>query len=184
MVYAARIHAGQRRKKTNMPYIAHLLAVASIILEFGGGEEEAIAGLLHDAVEDGGGPRRLDEIQSRFGDTVAEIVAACTDSDQLPRPPWRDRKTAYLAHIPQASSSVRLVSAADKLHNAQSLLRNYRHLGDSIWERYNGGKDGTLWYYSSLANVFDSTESTPLTQELKRVVAQIETLARQTLPIS
>lgn len=177
LVYAATVHAGQVRKKSGMPYIAHLLGVASIVMEYGGNEEEAIAALLHDAVEDAGGQRRLDDIRERFGETAAKIVAGCTDSDVFPRPPWRERKNDYLKHLPEASASVHLVSAADKLHNARALLRTLRAVGEPIWERYSGGKEGTLWYYRTLVDVFRSTGPAPLTEELDRVVTLIEQLA-------
>ncbi|MBM3832975.1 MAG: HD domain-containing protein [Verrucomicrobia bacterium] len=178
LVYAATIHSGQVRRKTGMPYIAHLLGVAGIVLEFGGNEEEAIGALLHDAVEDAGGKSRLHDIEERFGDAVAAIVIGCTDSEVFPRPPWRERKEAYVAHIPQASASIRLVSAADKLHNARALLRTLRSLGECIWERYSGGKDGTLWYYRALVNAFRSAGPTALADELERVVSEIEQLAK------
>ncbi len=173
LVYATKIHSGQVRKKTNMPFIAHLLGVTGIVLEHIGNETEAIGALLHDAAEDAGGRKRLEDIRDRFGDAVADIVAGCTDSDVIPRPPWRERKEAYLDHLPEASPSVLLVSAADKLHNARALLRTYRDHGDKIFERYDDGKAGAIWYYRSLAQVFDSIRPTPLTEELTRVVAEI-----------
>ncbi len=178
LIYANQIHAGQVRKKTGMPFMAHLLGVASIVLEHGGTEEEAIAALLHDAVEDAGGPKRLDDLRKRFGAKVAEIVSGCTDSEALPRPPWRERKEAYLEHLPNAPEPVRLVSAADKLHNARALLRRYRAVGESIFERYSGGKTGTLWYYRALARIFKSVGPHSLAGELDRVVKEIERLAR------
>ncbi|MBM3839732.1 MAG: HD domain-containing protein [Verrucomicrobia bacterium] len=178
LVYANQIHAGQVRRKTGMPYIAHLLGVTGIVLEHGGTEEEAIGALLHDAVEDAGGPGRLEDICGRFGAKVAEIVHGCTDSDAMPRPPWRERKTAYLEHLPQASDSVRLVSAADKLHNARALLRTYRKIGETVFERYSGGKAGTLWYYRALVNAFQAAGPRSIAEELDRVVAEIETLKR------
>ncbi|MBI4658076.1 MAG: HD domain-containing protein [Verrucomicrobia bacterium] len=180
LVYANQIHSGQVRRKTAMPFMAHLMGVASIVLEFGGTELEAIAALLHDAVEDAGGPSRLADIRQRFGAEVAEIVAGCTDSNVFPRPPWRERKETYLEHLPAASTSVRLVSAADKLHNARALLRIYRAGGDSIFERYSGGKSGTLWYYRALVAAFEAAAPHPLTEELNRVVTEIEVLARRT----
>lgn len=181
MVYANQIHAGQRRRKTNMPYIAHLLGVASIVLEHGGDENEAIAALLHDAVEDAGGIKRLAEIREKFGATVADIVEGCTDSLEYPRPPWRTRKEIYLMHLPKASPSIQLVSAADKLHNARALLRTCYLLGPSVWERYNGGKDGTLWYFRSLVVAFQAVGPSALIKELDRTVAEIEALASSTV---
>ena len=176
LVYAAQLHATQIRKGSGVPYIAHLLGVASIALEYGANESEAIAALLHDAIEDQGGAKTRDEIQQRFGETVAAIVEGCTDTDLTPKPPWRDRKEAYLAHISHTVASVRLVSAADKLYNAQSILKDYRQMGDEIWQRFTGKKEGTLWYYRSLVNAFRQVETTPLIEELDRVVSELEQL--------
>jgi (p)ppGpp synthase/HD superfamily hydrolase len=178
LILAVRWHAGQVRKETTIPYIAHLLGVASLVLEQGADEDEAIAALLHDAVEDQGGAVALEEIRRRFGDGVAEIVAGCTDAWTTPKPPWRERKEAYIAHLRQASASVRLVSAADKLHNARAILADYRALGEALWSRFNGGKAGTLWYYRALVETLQSVEPTPLVEELDRVVSEIERLAR------
>ncbi len=177
LILAVRWHAGQVRKETTIPYIAHLLGVASIVLEQGAGEDEAIAALLHDAVEDQGGAVALGEIRRRFGDRVAEIVAGCTDAWTSPKPPWRERKEAYIAHLRQASASVRLVSAADKLHNARAILADYRALGEALWSRFNGGKEGTLWYYRALVETLQAADPTPLVEELDRVVSEIERLA-------
>ncbi len=124
--YASRLHAAQRRKGGQVPYVAHLLAVTAIVLEHGGNEDEAVAALLHDAVEDQGGAPRLAEIRARFGVVVADIVAGCTDADTTPKPPWQERKDRYLAHLPAAGRSVQLVAAADKLHNLRSLIEDYR----------------------------------------------------------
>jgi (p)ppGpp synthase/HD superfamily hydrolase len=177
LVYATTIHAGQVRRKTGMPYVAHLLGVTSIVLEHGGNEEEAIAALLHDAVEDAGGERRLQDIRERFGETVAASVMGCKDSDVFPRPPWRERKEAYLKHLPDAVASVRLVSAADKLHNARALRRILGSVGPAVWERYSGGKEGTLWYFRALVDAFASAGPAPVADELGHVVAEIEELA-------
>lgn len=176
--FAAELHRGQFRKGTRIPYVAHLLSVAALVLEDGGDEDEAIAGLLHDAVEDQGGQPTLDAIRARFGERVARIVAACTDADTLPKPPWRRRKEAYVAHIAGAPADVRRVSAADKLHNARAILRDYRQHDDSVWERFNGGKEGTLWYYRALVDAFNAAGAGRLAAELERVVVEIETLAR------
>ncbi|NEP12811.1 MAG: HD domain-containing protein [Symploca sp. SIO2C1] len=176
LTFATQLHAKQIRKGSGVPYLAHLLGVASIALEYGANEDEAIAALLHDAIEDQGGAPTREEIRRRFGDTVTDIVDGCTDADTIPKPPWRQRKEAYIAHIPTASTSVRLVSASDKLHNARSILYDYRRLGDSLWEYFHGGKDGTLWYYRSVLEAFRSTESTPLVEELGRVVDELESL--------
>lgn len=175
--FATQLHVRQTRKGSGVPYIAHLLGVASIALEYGASENEAIAALLHDAIEDQGGATTREEIRRRFGDTVTAIVDGCTDSETTPKPPWRQRKEAFLARIPTASASVRLVSAADKLYNAWSILKDYRLLGEAVWERFKGGKDGTLWYYRALVKAFRSVEVTPLIEELERVVDELERLA-------
>ncbi len=177
LVYAHRLHARQKRKGTHIPYIGHLLAVTAIVIESGGAEDEAIAALLHDAVEDQGGAKTREEIRRRFGDKVASIVDGLTDTDQTPKPPWRKRKEDYLAHLSHASPSVLRVSLADKLHNAQSILRDYRIEGEHVWKRFTGGKEGTLWYYRALANAFRGRGVTALGQELDRVVTEIERLA-------
>lgn len=184
LTFATQLHAQQTRKGSGIPYIAHLIGVASIALEYGANEEEAIAALLHDAIEDQGGQATREEIRLRFGDTVTEIVDGCTDSDQTPKPPWRQRKEAYIAHIPIASASVRLVSASDKLHNARSILKDYRLVGDALWECFKGGKNGTLWYYRSLVEAFHTVESTPLVDELERTVSELEGLVGALPPFS
>ena len=177
LTFAAGLHATQLRKGAAIPYVAHLLGVAGIALQYGANEEEAIAALLHDAIEDQGGPPVRDEIERRFGPAVAAIVVGCTDSDTIPKPPWRQRKEAYLAHIKDASPSVLLVSAADKLDNARAILKDYRVMGESLWSRFKGGKEGTLWYYRSLVEAFRAVGSTPLIEELDRVVSELERLA-------
>ncbi len=175
--FAARLHAGQSRKGTTIPYISHLLAVCSIVLEYGGSEEEAIAALLHDAIEDQGGTPTRAEIRRRFGAGVVAIVDGCTDSDSVPKPPWRARKEAYIAHLRVAPASVRLVSSADKLHNARALLADYRELGEALWQRFHGGKAGTLWYYRAVLDTLREGSSTPLLEELERVIVELECLA-------
>ena len=179
LVWAAHLHRDQWRKGTPVPYVAHLLGVTSIALQYGADEDEAIAALLHDAVEDQGGEPTLLEIERRFGDRVAAIVAGCTDAMMQPKPPWRQRKETYLAHLPQASPSVRLVSAADKLHNARALASDYRLLGETLWSRFTGGRAGTLWYYRTLVEAFRTAETTSLVEELDRVVSDFERLAAQ-----
>nr|WP_199292143.1 HD domain-containing protein [Coleofasciculus sp. FACHB-712] len=174
LTFATALHANQIRKGSGVPYISHLLGVTSIALEHGANEDEAIAALLHDAIEDQGGAATREEIRRRFGDTVTEIVNGCTDADTTPKPPWQQRKEAYIAHIPTASTSVRLVSAADKLHNARSILTDYHIVGEAIWERFQAGKQGTLWYYRSLVGAFRKAGSSPLIDELERVVSEIE----------
>lgn len=179
LIYAAQLHVNQTRKGGEVPYISHLLGVASIALEYGANEDEAIAALLHDAVEDQGGAATREEIRRRFGDTVTQIVDGCTDADTTPKPPWRQRKEAYIAHIPQASASVRLVSAADKLHNVRSILKDYRLIQEAVWDRFQGGKNGTLWYYRTLLDTFRAIESNPVIDELERVVTELEELVHR-----
>lgn len=184
--YTLLVHAGQRRKGTMIPYTAHLLAVVSIALEYGADEDEAIGALLHDAGEDAGGDDRIRDIRHRFGDAVADIVQGCTDAVVLPKPPWKERKEAYIAGVSMEPVSVRLVSAADKLHNVRSILRDYRALGDDLWSRFKGGKEGSLWYYRSLVNAyrqganyldpFRAAAHTELIDELDRGVAELEQL--------
>jgi (p)ppGpp synthase/HD superfamily hydrolase len=176
LIYANRLHIKQTRKGSGIPYISHLLAVASLVLENGGDEDEAIAALLHDAVEDQGGAEIRQEIEDRFGSRVCKIVGGVSDIDEFPKPPWQERKADYLQHLEHASSSERLISLADKVHNARSLLYDYRLLGDALWSRFKGGKEGTLWYYRSLVDIFQSNSSSPLAEELTRIVAELETL--------
>ena len=179
LLYAAAVHADQRRKVSGEPYLAHLLGVAAIVLEHGGNEDEAIAALLHDAIEDQGGAAVREEIRCRFGQDVLEIVEGCSDTDTRPKPPWRQRKEAHLARLRHASASIHLVSAADKLHNARALLREYRARGESIWDHFRGGREGTLWYYRAVADALKQSGAGPLVEELERVVGEIERLASQ-----
>ena len=174
LIFATQLHARQTRKGSQTPYVAHLLSVTGLVLEAGGDEDTAIAALLHDAVEDQGGLKTLAEIRHRFGERVAGIVESCSDTYTFPKPPWRRRKQAYLDHLPQASPEARLVSLADKLHNARSTLRDLYQEGDRVWDKFNGGKQGTLWYYRSLVEIFQQLEDNFLVAELARVVAQIE----------
>jgi (p)ppGpp synthase/HD superfamily hydrolase len=178
-LFASRSHAGQTRKQTTTPYIAHLMSVAALVLEAGGDEDLAIAALLHDVVEDCGGKPVLEEVERRFGVRVAHVVAECTDSDTYPKPPWRQRKQSYLAHLQIADADVRLVSAADKLHNAREILRDYRCDGESVWQRFGGKREGTLWYYRALAEEFGRQSGDRLVDELQRVIAELERMAQQ-----
>jgi GTP pyrophosphokinase len=175
--YAVLVHAHQIRKGSGVPYISHLLGVTSIALEYGANEDEAIGALLHDAGEDAGGEGRILDIRHRFGDAVADIVRGCTDAVVIPKPPWRKRKEDYIAHVPAASTSTRLVSASDKLHNARAILRDLRRFGEEVWSLFKGGKDGTLWYYRSLVTAFRQAGNSDLIEELDRAVTEIERLA-------
>jgi (p)ppGpp synthase/HD superfamily hydrolase len=173
LVYATRLHAKQIRKGGNVPYISHLLSVAALVLENGGDEDEAIAALLHDAVEDQGGIATREVILNMFGAKVIEIVDGCTDADTIPKPPWEERKQQYIEKLRHASTSVRRVALADKLHNARSILSDLYKEGEATWEKFKGGKDGTLWYYHTLLEVFLETDADSwLVQELNRIVSE------------
>ena len=175
LVYATRLHAKQLRKETQIPYISHLLSVAALVLEDGGNENQAIAALLHDAIEDQGGERTRQEIRLTFGSEVAEIVEGCTDADVIPKPPWRERKQRYLEQFRQATPEVRRVSLADKLHNARSIEADYRKIGSAIWERFQGQREGTLWFYRSIVEAArEAGDSSFLLSELERVVRDLE----------
>ena len=174
--YAAEKHAGQTRKKTAVPYLSHVMAVASLVLEAGGDEDMAIAALLHDVVEDCGGMPRLREIRRRFGKRVAKIVEGCTDSFTDPKPPWLERKQTYLERLKSEDSDIRLVSAADKLHNVRTVLTDYRQQGESTWKRFTGKREGTLWYYRALSDEF-GRKPNRLTRELEVAVTELETAA-------
>ena len=177
LVYATGLHAGQVRKGSGVPYIAHLLAVTALVLEYGGDEDTAIAALLHDAVEDQGGAATRAAIAARFGEPVAAIVDGCSDTDVVPKPPWRARKEAYIAHVAGAPPAVLLVSASDKLHNARSLLADYRQVGEVLWDRFTGSRAGTLWYYRALVTAYRQTVAPPaLVDELDRTVTELERL--------
>lgn len=175
---ARTLHAGQRRKGTDIPYLAHLLAVAAVVLEDGGDEDEAIAALLHDAVEDQGGAPTLDRIRRLFGDRVAGIVNACSDTDVVPKPPWRERKEAYIRHLVTADQSALRVSLADKLHNAQAILYDLREQGEELWGRFSTkSPDDQLWYYDELAKAYAERFPGPMAAELRRTVDEIAELA-------
>jgi len=171
--YASNLHRDQKRKGTDIPYISHLMAVCALVLEHGGTEDQAIAALLHDAAEDQGGKAVLDDIRIRFGEAVAEIVSDCTDAWEEPKPPWRERKEAYLAQLPTKDSTSLLVSLADKTHNARAILNDYRKIGDDLWPRFNGGKEGTLWYYRSLTEVFQAQIPCTLATEFTAIVDEL-----------
>jgi len=173
---AAEKHSGQTRKRTSVPYISHLMSVAALVLEAGGDEDQAIAGLLHDVVEDCGGQPMLEEVRTRFGDRVTAIVEGCTDAYTIPKPPWKERKLEYLAILREADDDIRLVSAADKLHNVRTILADYRSEGDSVWDRFSGRREGTLWYYRAVLDVLLEGNPNRLIGELQRAVEELESL--------
>jgi GTP pyrophosphokinase len=174
--YAVRLHRDQWRKARRVPYVAHLLAVASLVLEHGGDENAAIAALLHDAVEDQGGLPVADEIRRRFGTNVADVVLACSDAHAVPKPPWHERKAAHLAHVAAASPVVKLVFAADKLHNARSLAIDYGLCGEGLWSDFRGGRQGTLWYYRSAVEAVRGGVPEALVADLDEAVIRLEQL--------
>jgi (p)ppGpp synthase/HD superfamily hydrolase len=161
------------RKGTSIPYVAHLLAVAALVLEDDGDEDDAIAALLHDAAEDQGGRERLEDIRSRFGQRVAGIVEACSDTFETPKPPWRERKQSYLQHLESAPDEVLRVSLADKLHNIRAITLDYERLGDRLWKRFNPDSD-QLWYYGALAELFARRRPGVHANELSRYFAELQ----------
>ena len=175
--YAAEKHAGQTRKQSAVPYLSHLMAVASLVLEAGGDEDLAIAALLHDVVEDCGGMPRLREIRKQFGVRVAKVVEGCTDSFGEPKPEWVERKKDYLREVKNADAETRLVSASDKLHNVRTSLADYRQDGEAIWARFSGKREGTLWYYRALSDEYRRRGPNRNTCELELAVAELERLA-------
>ncbi len=179
--YAAEKHAGQTRKQTAVPYLSHLMAVASLVLEAGGDEDMAIAALLHDVVEDCGGMPRLREIRRQFGPRVAKIVEGCTDSFGEPKREWMERKRDYLGQVKHADAETRLVSASDKLHNVRTILADYRQHGEAIWRRFSGKREGTLWYYRALSDEYLRRNPNRIARELARAVAELERAAGRTL---
>lgn len=184
LVYAHQLHATQVRKGSGVPYISHLLSVAALVLEDGGNEDEAIAALLHDAIEDQGGATTRAEILRRFGPTVAAIVEGCTESDITPKPPWKDRKQAYLTHLRQAPASVLRVALADKLHNVRSILADHQGVGEAVWDRFNAEKSEILAYYQAFLALIEQRVSPGetglaagmLVRELRGAIAELQQL--------
>ena len=176
--FAFQIHAPQMRKGTAIPYISHLMAVAALVLEHGGDQDQAIAGLLHDAIEDVGVAHEQ-AIAVRFGNRVAHIVRGCSDTDVQPKPPWRTRKLAYLGHLEEADYDVLLVSACDKLHNARALLTDLCTHGAVLFQRFNASAADTPWLYGELASVFQRRLPGSLARELALTVHTLHQLAAE-----
>ena len=183
LLLATKHHGPQLRKGSQIPYVSHLLGVTSLVLEAGGGETEAIAALLHDAVEDGGGPPMLAAIERDFGSDVARIVDANSDTDVEPKPEWRVRKENYIAAIAHKQPDELLVSIADKLHNARAILLDYRAVGEALWGRFKAGEGASvLWYYRALFDAFSarrgdlSAGAVALLEELGRTLDELEEL--------
>ena len=175
LAYASAVHAGQLRKgPRQIPYIGHLLGVASLVLEDGGDEDEVIAALLHDAPEDQGGVVRLAEIRDRFGERVAQIVHGCSDTLDEPKPPWRAREERYVAHLETAEPSVLRVSIADKVNNLGGTVADVRLDGPRVWQRFNAGPEEQVWYYGSLVDVFRRRNASQrLLPEMDRLVTEL-----------
>lgn len=174
--YAAEKHAGQTRKQSAIPYVSHLMAVTALVLEGGGDEEMAMAALLHDVVEDCGGMPTLLEVRRMFGKRVAHMVEGCTDSFTDPKLPWIVRKAEYLKRLRHEDAETRLVSASDKLHNVRTVIADYRTDGESIWKRFSGGRDGTLWYYRALNAEFQKRKQNRITRELAIAFSELDAL--------
>ena len=176
--WVVELHRGQTRKGGDTPYVAHLLAVCALVLEYGGDETQAVAALLHDAVEDAGGDTVRAAIRERCGEAVLAIVEGCTDADTVPKPPWRERKERFLVRLAGAPPEVKLVVAADKLHNAVCTLRDLREHGPSVWGRFRGGRDGTLWYYAEAVRALGTGWTHPILDEVARVTAALDAAGR------
>ena len=178
LVYAAQVHDGHARKgSAQIPYLAHLMSVAALVLENDGDEEQAIAALLHDAIEDQGHRTSVAELRERFGDRVARIVEACSDTDQRPKPPWLGRKQAYIQRMEHEPQDVLLVALADKVHNARSTVADLRLHGDATWRKFGGTVEQQLWYYRSLSELFLRRMPSPLADELARLVDEITAMS-------
>ncbi|MBI2520745.1 MAG: HD domain-containing protein [Bdellovibrio sp.] len=176
--FAAKLHDGQKRKGTEVPYLTHLMTVSSYVFEFGGTIEQAIAGLLHDAIEDQGKKISFAEIEKLFGPVVARIVKACTDAEVQPKPPWRQRKEEYLKHLPQKDATIKLVVACDKLHNAQSIVRDISLYGPDVWKRFNASPVDLLWYYESIVAALADFSSPVVTLLAEQVGAMRKLVVR------
>ena len=175
---ASDLHRRHLRKSTTIPYSSHLMSVAALVLEDGGDEDEAIAGLLHDALEDCADRISAGELEDRFGSRVRALVEACTDTPpDFPggkKPPWKQRKTSYIEHITTGDIPYR-VSLADKVHNARSILRDHLTEGETVWDRFKASKADTLWYYRELAKAYRTVGAEGfLIDELERVVDELE----------
>lgn len=176
LVYACQLHAHQVRKLSDVPYISHLLSVAALVLEDGGDEDSAIAALLHDAIEDQGGKPTATAICQQFGEQVAYIVEACSESDTIPKPPWLERKQHYIKTFRSAPEQVRRVMLADKLHNARCNLAEWHRYGELSWSFFTTGKEGLIWFYRSIVAASRETGHSFLASELERVVEELEQL--------
>lgn len=171
--FAHEIHATHTRKGSGVPYITHVMAVAAIVGEHGGDEDMFIAALLHDAAEDGDGYATLDKVRARFDARVAEMVAACSDAFEKPKPKWRARKERFVESMRGAAPDVKLIVAADKLHNLCATIGDYELLGDAVWDRFTGSRDGTIWYYTAIAQALAEGWEHPLVEDLAATVERL-----------
>ncbi len=181
LALAVQAHDGQKRKGTDIPYVAHPMGVASIALDYGATEDQAIAALLHDVLEDGG-PQFVSVIREGFGEAVLAIVEGCTDGvpdAQGRKADWKERKRSYLDHLETAADEIILVSGADKLHNARAIVSDLQSVGPTVFDRFSAGRDGTLWYYRQLAKIFSGRRA-PMAMQLDATVAEMERLAEVT----
>lgn len=177
LLFASQVHRRALRRGKDVPYIAHALEVASLVLNDGGGEDEAVAALLHDVCEDVGGIPLLNEVRRRFGGTVADLVTDCMDHDPArDKPTWRTRKEAYVAAIPTKSPEAQRVCLADKLATTREVLADYRQLGEPLWRRWSAGRE-VLWYLRALSDAFLSASKSPMADELRLTVDELERLA-------
>jgi (p)ppGpp synthase/HD superfamily hydrolase len=178
--FAFDVHRMQTKKGTQVPYISHLLEVAGLVLSYGGDEDEGIAALLHDAVEDHSDKVSFETIGKRFGTRVAAIVESCSDTSVFPKPPWRGRKEKYIAHLRDAGEEVLIVAAADKLANIRAVMKDYRGEGEEVWSRFNAGKSDQLWYYRTVTQTIrdkaTGTRVEPLAEELGRALQELESV--------
>jgi len=184
IAFAFEVHREQTKKGSSVPYISHLLEVTGTVLTYGGDEDEAIAALLHDSVEDHSGAVSFASLAKRFGTRVADIVESCSDTSVSPKPPWKSRKERYIKHLHSANESVMIVSAADKLSNARAVMKDYRQIGEKVWTRFNAGKEDQLWYYRSVTAALtqrgQGTRVQPLIEELGRAVRKLASLCEST----
>ncbi len=173
LAYSCALHFGQRRKGDGAPYITHPLNVAALVGQYGGDEDQAIAALLHDSIEDCGVTRA--RLAARYGPRVADIVADCSDSTSVPKPPWRARKEAHIQRVRHFTAASKLVIAADKLHNAMSITRDLRRpsVGEAVWSRFTAPKPQVIWYYQTMAAALGHQWQHELLVELHYIVAQL-----------
>jgi (p)ppGpp synthase/HD superfamily hydrolase len=174
--YAAELHAHQCMKGGSIPYMAHILGVTSITLLYGGDEESAVVALLHDSLEDT--PATKEDLAERFGPRIADLVESLSDTDVQPKPPWKERKEEHLKKLPSADDTALFVYAADKLQNARAILKDYRVRREELWSRFNGGKEGTLWYYRECLKIFRQRNVNPeLVAEVERTLIELDRLS-------